>query len=156
MRTNRTVGNGDRWLVVRGCALLAVRLCLGTIILLASVSKISDLRLFHERLYLMGLFSPTITGVLTFAVPALELTLAWALLFDYQRRSTFAFATGLMLAFLLVAIYEATAHPETGCSCFSGRIEHHPTAGWPWVVRNALLSAMSLWAWKNTLYDNES
>ena len=147
--------------------LLASRLLLAAVFLLAGATKLADPRGWRTALRDFSLPS-FLTKPAMALLPMLEVSVAIALLPAslawYGARGAFA----LLIAFMLAVIFAMIRGRKPDCHCF-GQL-HSAPVGWQTLLRNTLLAALAawlssrapdqlgpgLWDWYNTLGEEAS
>jgi hypothetical protein len=129
---------------------LAIRLALGTILLISAAAKLFAPATFADSLQSFGLLTPALTPLFTYFIPIAELLLAVALLARVQLEKTAIAAAGLLAIFIAAAASASIsgANVET-CGCF-GEL-YRSSLGMGFFVRNGVLLLLALLlVWSNT------
>ena len=123
-----------------GAALLALRLLLASVFLVAGVAKLVDLR--GSRRAVVGFGVPErFAGVAGLFLPAAELAAGVALVPVFSARFG-ALCAGVLLIGFIAAIGNALAHGrQPDCHCF-GQV-HSAPAGWRTLARNLVLLGLA-------------
>ena len=121
-----------------GAALLAVRLLLAGVFLIAGVAKLADLA--GSRRAVVGLGVPErLAGVVGVGLPAFELMVAVLLIPSATARLGALGALLLLSVFTVVIAVALRRGTQADCHCF-GQL-HSAPIGWGTLVRNGLLAA---------------
>jgi len=117
-------------------ALLAARLLLGAIFIVAGLSKLADSKGFRQTLAEFGTPS-ALAGVLVFAIPATELAIATALVFMNFAWWGASAALALLVGFTIAISISLLQGRKPNCRCF-GELAAAPIGGFT-LARNAVL-----------------
>ena len=122
----------------RAFVALACRYALAVVLLMAAVTKVTDLTAFEDRLVLWSGLPPALALPAARFLPLLELTLGACLAAGYAVRES-SFLTGVLLGLFLV---HGVLHPaESDCGCFLFPALRPAAPGWWQPARNLLLLA---------------
>jgi peroxiredoxin len=121
-----------------GPALLALRLLLACVFLIAGLAKLADLP--GSRRAVVGFGVPErLAGVVGVGLPACELAVAVALIVSVSARFGALGALVLLCAFVVAIVVALVRGAEADCHCF-GQL-HSAPVGWRTLARNGLLAA---------------
>ncbi len=123
---------------------LACRALLAAVLLMAALTKITDLAAFEEQVRLHADLPPALETIVIAVLPWLELTCGVCLALGYATREAFLIATVLLAAFLVQSLRQ---YAERDCGCFL--FPELLTAMPPWwlPVRNGGLLAAGAVGW---------
>jgi peroxiredoxin/uncharacterized membrane protein YphA (DoxX/SURF4 family) len=120
--------------------LLAARLLLAAIFIVAGLSKLADSKGFRQTLAEFGTPS-ALAGVLVFAIPATELAIATALVFMNFAWWGASVAFALLVGFTIAISISLLQGRKPNCRCF-GELAAAPIGGFT-LTRNAVLITMA-------------
>lgn len=145
MNGDDRISRSQRRISVLSWRFAAASLCrflLGTVFLLSSISKVTDLRGFEDRLILHSGLSESVAVMVAAFLPWLEATLAFCFLAGKAVREAAAVSASLLVAFVVYAIWQGD---ETSCRCFLLPDEWQMVHRWPWNLgRNLILLTASV------------
>lgn len=122
---------------------LAIRLVLGTILLISAAAKFFAPATFADSLQSFGLLTPAVVPFFTYFIPIAELLLAVALFAHVQLEKT-ATATAALLVIFITAAASASISGANieNCGCF-GEL-YRSGLGVGFFVRNGVLLLLAL------------
>jgi uncharacterized membrane protein YphA (DoxX/SURF4 family) len=127
--------------VGRGAVLVA-RVAIAAVFVFAAVPKMLDPGAFAQAIDNYRLFPEWSVGMIAVVVPAVELTVAGALLLGIGARGGALVATLMLVGFTAVIVQAMTRGIDVECGCFGATTR--ADADWVAVARNALLLAGSI------------
>jgi putative oxidoreductase len=130
-----------RWLRVLRCA---CRFLLAAVLLMAALTKITDLAGFEDRVVLHATLPPVLENALIAILPWLELTCGACLALGYARREAALIASVLLAAFIAHGIVNFSER-DCGCFLFPDLLPLNQT--WWQPTRNLVLLAASIVVW---------
>lgn len=101
-------------------------------LVLASLFKLTDLRLFAEGLASWTLIPSSLHTPLALAVPLAEAGVGLAWLLGLWRGASLGAAVGLLVSFTLLYVAQATIATPPECGCFGAAFRHHQAADLAW------------------------
>ncbi len=113
----------NRWLM------LALRLVLGVIFLVASIAKLHDIDKFISTVAGYGILPDVLTHIYGYVVPWVELFIGCALILGVFIRLAAAFCIPLIISFMVASSYALANTTGGGCGCFGEFLTiSHPVA----------------------------
>lgn len=119
-----------------------VRVALSTVVVSASLLKVSDPIPFFTFLTVLGV-SPQSVLLVSWTITSIELGLGLLLLLDFGRPWVAFCTSAMMTVFTAVLIFAWTTGTNLDCGCFGTAL---PSISNRWsILRNAVLCAAGLW-----------
>jgi hypothetical protein len=118
---------------------------LGLVFLLASLSKIGNMKIFYDSLAHLNILPVFVRGMCLLIIPGLELALGTCFLFRILTRASAVVAAGSLLCFIIMAFCEIVLGQTFDCGCFHLRAPAWlQLTGWWVIARNVILFVMCL------------
>jgi uncharacterized membrane protein YphA (DoxX/SURF4 family) len=96
----------------------AIRVIIGGIFLISSISKFSDIISFRYSVTLLKLFYAPVREVITFAIPSIELILGIFLIIGLFTRFALLHSIFLFIGFAYISYQAMLLSVAEGCECF--------------------------------------
>ena len=122
--------------------LIAARLVLALVLLVAAASKLLALDRFNRVVRSYALLPELAVAPVTFALPGAELALAVALLGGWSSRLVATCAVALLVVFAAAIAANVLRRNTIDCGC--GGWEGPTAVGWPLVARNLVLASVAV------------
>ena len=127
-----------------------LRLCLGSIFIVASWHKIVSPDQFATILYGYAVFPPQIINVLAIVMPFVELVCGVTLITGLLKRSGLLLINAMLAGFIFLISFNLIRGHEFDCGCFSVAAQGGSLPLFYTLIRDVLLLAAGLFVWKKT------
>ncbi|MFO7447770.1 MAG: MauE/DoxX family redox-associated membrane protein [Ignavibacteriaceae bacterium] len=97
---------------------LVLRLILGLVFFVSSMSKLFDIDTFTDTIFNYGFFSHSISGVIAVIVTITELLLSIMLIFNIRVKLASLFSALFMIIFIAATIPQILVGNVVDCNCF--------------------------------------
>ncbi|QUG43122.1 hypothetical protein KD050_07785 [Psychrobacillus sp. INOP01] len=121
---------------------LSASVTIGIILILASVSKLFNLKGFIFVIRLLNLFSRNLSILIGILVPVIELTLGLCFIFGIYIKLAAAFSFFLFIVFILLNLYAINTGKDISCNCYGKLLNTQMGIGG--VLHNLILAPCSL------------